>query len=153
MLDVIRKFFESNMLPKETEDDTHSLHLSCAALLYEVARMDFHVQGEELSVITQLIKEKFDLSPGEASQLLEAAEQETNNTASYHEFTSLINQRFSYEQKTRLIEMMWRVAYIDRRLDRYEEHLVRKIAELLYVSHVDFIQAKHRVQATLERQG
>ncbi len=147
MIEAIRKFFEANMLPAASEHDEHGLRLACAALLYEVARMDFKVQGAELDAVARLVQEKFGLAPDVAGDLLAAAEQEVHNAVSYHEFTSLINQRFSYEQKTRLVEMMWHVAFADHHLDKYEEHLIRKVADLLYISHVDFIQAKHRAQA------
>jgi uncharacterized tellurite resistance protein B-like protein len=42
----------------------------------------------------------------------------------------------------KLVENMWRVAFSDQKLDKYEEALIRKVADLIYVSHQDFIKTK-----------
>ncbi len=145
MIDAIKKFFESKILP-EPAGGEHALALACAALLYEVARMDFHVHDKELARLQQLLQIKFQLSPAETADLIAATQRQAEDTHSYYDFTRLINQRFSYERKIDLIEMMWQIALVDQTIDKYEEHLIRKVADLLYVSHVDFIQAKHRAQ-------
>ncbi len=78
--------------------------------------------------------------------MLELAEQAQREATSLFQFTDLIRDHYSYPQRVALIEAMWRIALADNRLDRYEEHLIRKVAELLYVSHRDFIGAKLHVQ-------
>ena len=78
---------------------------------------------------------------------MDLAADELDHAACMHEFTQLINQSFSAKQKIKVVEMLWRVAYADGKLDKYEEHFVRKIARLLYVRHTDFIKAKHRISA------
>ena len=72
-----------------------------------------------------------------------AAEQRTQAT-NYYQFTSLINNGFSHEQKITLIKLLWEVAFVDGELDIYEEHLVRKIADFPHVSHMDLIKTTHR---------
>jgi uncharacterized tellurite resistance protein B-like protein len=78
------------------------------------------------------------------------AEEAAHHATSDYEFTSLINKGFTPEQKVKVVEHLWEVAFADRELHKYEEHLVRRIADLLYVSHTDFIAAKHRVQLALQ---
>lgn len=147
MLDAIKKFFEEHINPgqdKGTALPEQALQLACAALMFEVSRMDFSVQQEEMDAMAELLEQRFELAPADVQELLTLARSEVQQASSYHEFTSLIHKHFSYEQKVRLIEMMWQVAFVDGRIDRYEEHLIRKVAELLYVKHVDFVAARHR---------
>ena len=92
------------------------------------------------------MREKFSLTGEEAVTLLDLAEQEARQAPDYFQFTSLINKQFTPEQKARVIEQMWTIAYADAKLSRYEEHLVRKIADLLYVPHATVIAAKIRAR-------
>ena len=80
------------------------------------------------------------------TSLQQLAEDEARQATSLYEFTRLINDHYDYAQKCALIENMWRVAFSDERLDKYEEHLIRRIAELIYVSHSDFIRTKLKVR-------
>jgi uncharacterized tellurite resistance protein B-like protein len=73
------------------------------------------------------------------------AEQQRKQATDYFQFTSLINKEYSLEQKVRLIESLWKIAFIDGVLDMNEEYLVRKIADLLHVPHTAFIMAKNRL--------
>jgi uncharacterized tellurite resistance protein B-like protein len=84
------------------------------------------------------------LSGETVAELLRCAERERADSTDYYQFTSLINGEYDGARKAELIELMWRIAYADDALHRYEEHLIRKIAELLYVPHSAFIAAKHR---------
>jgi len=84
--------------------------------------------------------------------LLQLAEEEIWKATGYYEFTSLINKGFTYEQKVKVIEHLWEVAFADAELDKYEEHMVRKIADLIHVEHKDFIDAKLRVKKKLSLQ-
>lgn len=149
MLTSIKSFFRQHISPSEDVDkdlSEHALHLACAALMFEVSRMDFSVQQEEIDTMARLLMECFSLPAQEVQDLTELARREVHEASSYHEFTSLIHQHFPYPQKVRVVEMMWQVAFADGSIDRYEEHLIRKVAELLYLEHVDFIAAKHRAR-------
>lgn len=148
MLKTIKRFFSEHIAtpaldPKGSE---HRLQLATAALLLEVARVDFKEQDEEFEAVRQAIGRAFALPSEETRALVRLAQEEAARSTSYYEFTSLIKDHFNPEQKAQVIELMWRVAYADGHMDMYEEHLIRKIAELLYVPHVDFIAAKHRAQ-------
>ncbi len=146
MLSQLREFFERNLNPPQKSDrsDEHALRLATAALLFEMARQDEKVRPEEVGAIANAVQRKFGLSQTETDELMALAEEEVRDSTDYYQFTSLINERFNPEQKVRVVEHLWEVARADGEVDRYEEHMVRKIAELLYVPHKDFIAAKLR---------
>lgn len=134
-----------------SETDEHALRLATAALLIEMTRADYEVKEEERRVVNKSIKSKFKLTQSETEELISLAEEEVDQAVSSHQFTALINKAFTPEQKVKIVEYLWRVAYADAELEKYEEHLVRKLADLLYVPHPDFIAAKHRAQEYMEK--
>lgn len=147
MLSAIKSFFETNMLQVEGKDSTeHSLKLATAALMVEMMRMDDHIHEDEETAMMTLVKEKFQLTDDETDELISLAKSELKNSTDYFQFTSLINKQFSYAEKTHIIELLWQLAYADNVLNKDEEYLVRKISELIYVSHSDFIAAKLKVR-------
>ena len=125
---------------REVED--RALELACAALMFEVARADFSVETTEQDAVTSLLTAQFNLSADEVSTITEAAIEQADAATCLFEFTRTLNELASAEQKRNLLAMMWRVAMADNALSRYEEHVIRKVADLLYVPHGDFIAAK-----------
>lgn len=149
MIGTIKQFFDKHLnLASESnqKDPDHILQLASAALLIEMTRVDNEVKQIEQETVTNAIRKTFQLSPAQTTALLELAEQEAKQSTCYYEFTSLINNAFSQEQKIKLVEQMWLVAFADNELEKHEEHLVRKISDLLYVSHKDFMAAKRRAR-------
>ena len=148
MLKAIKQFFESHIgqIDGQQENSEHRLQVATAALLVEIARADFHIEDQEVGQIAAALKAKFHLPVQEVEHLIELATQEAKQATSYYEFTSLINQEFSFEQKLKIVELMWQVAYADDYLQKYEEALIRKISDLLYIPHSDFIATKLRVK-------
>ena len=124
----------------EVED--RALELACAALMFEVARADFSVETTEQDAVTSLLTAQFNLSADEVFTITEAAIEQADAATCLFEFTRTLNELASAEQKRNLLAMMWRVAMADNDLSRYEEHVIRKVADLLYVPHGDFIAAK-----------
>jgi len=124
----------------EVED--RALELACAALMFEVARADFSVETTEQDAVTSLLTAQFSLSADEVSTITEAAVEQADAATCLFEFTRTLNELASAEQKRDLLAMMWRVAMADNEISRYEEHVIRKVADLLYVPHGDFIAAK-----------
>ena len=122
------------------------LELACAALMFEVARADFAVDEAEQRAVYDLLTVEFNLSPVEIDSVTEAAADKADAATCLFEFTRAINNLASVDQKRALIGMMWRVAMADNALSRYEEHLIRKVADLLYLPHADFIRAKQAAQ-------
>ena len=132
-----------------TEDETvgaRPLELACAALMFEVARADFAVDKAEQRAVYDSLTAEFNLSPEEIESVTEEAANKADAATCLFEFTRAVNELASVDQKRALIGMMWRVAMADNALSRYEEHLIRKVADLLYLPHADFIQAKQAAQ-------
>lgn len=154
MLAGIAKFFETYLSPsseRSAADDTPRLQLATAALLIELCKSDHDLHDDETATLLDILRRRFGLADGQLEELLQLATQEAREATSLYQFTSLFNARFSYEEKLALLRNLWEVAYADGRLDRYEEHLIRKVTELMYVSHSDFIRLKLEVRQALDR--
>lgn len=151
MIDQIRRFFDHYIQPSTDNEDVdrdHAMRCATAALMLEMTHMEAeHSAQLGRDLVAALVREDFGLSPEEAEALLACAEAERRDATDYFQFTRLINDHFTAEEKVSLIEALWRVAYADQRLSSLEEHLVRKVAELIYVPHSAFIGAKHRAEA------
>ncbi len=147
MLNAIKNFFEQNMSPDiASEDQEHQVRLATAALLVEMMNLDDKVLEAEQQATRKALKENFSLSDTETEELCRLAEDEVLNATDYYQFTKLIAEHFSQPQKIQVIELLWHVAYADNQLDSYEEHMVRRIADLIYVPHQDFIRTKLKIQ-------
>jgi uncharacterized tellurite resistance protein B-like protein len=109
--------------------------------------MNRKVAFKEQEAILSLIQQNFSLTLEQATTLIELAEQQRKQATDYFQFTSLINKRYSSDQKIQLIESLWKIAFIDGALDMHEEYLVRKIADLLSVPHATFIMIKNRIKS------
>lgn len=135
--------------PKTTDtvSDEYKLQLASAVLLIEVARADFVNDPDEQASIRAALQKRFELSEEELENLFLDATATGEDTASLHSFVRTINECCSDAEKAFLIEQMWRVAYVDGSLDKYEDYNIRKIADLLYVPHRTFIQTKQKVLA------
>lgn len=144
MLDTLR-----NLLIKytDTADTTaggedQALQLATATLLMEVARADMHISDVERQEIHRAIEARFGLSAETTRQITRAAEHEAEHSTSLYPFTRLINRECDHQDKLEIIRMLWQVVRADSDTDKHEEHLVRRIAELLHVPHREFIRAK-----------
>ena len=150
MLKNLRRFFDQNI--QSISGGQHAglperaLQLATASLLIEVSRADFHVNAQEKQAIVDAVQQMFSLTTQETHELVELAESEIEDATCLFEFTRLVNEHFDYSQKLKIVEMMWRVSYADLDKDKYEEHLIRKISELIHVSHHDFVRMRHQVE-------
>ncbi|HSG60108.1 MAG TPA: TerB family tellurite resistance protein [Pseudomonadales bacterium] len=125
----------------------HTIELAAACLLVELSRADMDSSADERIKMSAALGEMFTLSQDEIAELIAQAEGNADLATSTYEFTTVIKDHFDDTQRVALITALWRVAYADGVLDRYEEHFIRKVSDLLYVSHSDFIRAKHSVQS------
>ena len=154
MLQSIKRFFEERVAPEAAEaapeSREHGLQLAAAALMFEIVRADAEVKDEERMVVRAAIQGTFGLTKEESDELMRLAEEESREATSLYEFTHLIDDAFTPEQKKRVVELLWLVAFADGDKHAHEEHLVRKIAGLLHVPHPDFIDAKIRARAESE---
>jgi uncharacterized tellurite resistance protein B-like protein len=154
VLSSIRRFFQDNVAEpaaRSAPDRDHALRLAAAALLFEVVRADAQVNPEERTVMRTAIQSAFGISDAEAQELTRMAEEESRSASSLYQFTTLVDQGFSAEEKKRLVELLWMVSFADTVKHAEEEAIVRQIAGLLHVPHPDFIDAKRRAQTKTGR--
>ena len=145
MLKQIKRFFDQHLgADSLAQDPEHVLRLAVSALLLEMTYVDGEVWRKQRSAVEQAVRTCFDLTEEETAELLALAEAERAEATDYFQFTSLINRGYTPDQKEKLVETLWRVAYANEALHKYEEHLVRKIADLLHVPHRIFIAAQLR---------
>ena len=151
MLGSLKRLFEERVAPQvahsSPEAREHSLRLAAAALLFEVVRADATVKDEELTVMRAAVQGTFGLGREEAEELVRLAKEASRDAASLYEFTSLVDRELPFDDKKRLVELLWLVAFADAEKHAHEEHIVRQVAGLLHVPHPDFIDAKIRARA------
>ncbi|PZN35272.1 MAG: hypothetical protein DIU71_00455 [Proteobacteria bacterium] len=148
MLAAIKNFVQKHLAApaqESAEAAERRARLAAAALLVEVVRDDEGMDPAERTALLGSLNRKFGLEESEAAELVALAEAEARDATDLYQFTSQINRHFTPEQKILLIEELWRVAYADEFLHHNEEHLIRKVAELIHVPHSSFIAAKLRV--------
>lgn len=148
MLKKIQALFSAE--PSNETDDEAALHLAAAVLLIEVAKSDHTLRDAEIERLRGVLRREWGLAESDLSDLVHVAHDTADANASLHEQIALINGNFSAQQKLNLLRGLWEVAYANNELHHHEELLIRRLADLMYVSHTDFIRSKHRV---LEAKG
>ena len=133
----------SNTSPQDQE---HQLQLATAVLLVEVLRAEPTLDAAERATVVTALRNKFSLRDDEIAALIELAQDTAHTAYDYQRFTSQLNERFTQEQKIRVVEAMWQVAYADAHLDANENHVISKVAGLLHVTHGEYIAAKLRAK-------
>lgn len=137
-------------LARENEDPAareHALRVATALLLIEVAKADYADDFAENETMLASLKQFFALDDASAALLLEEARSTADQAVELQQFTRRLHEQLSVAEKHRVVEILWQVALADRRLDKHEDHLVRRIADLLYVSHSDLIRIRNRVRS------
>ena len=142
MLEKIKQFFMAELSLDESTNEHCQLQLASAALLIELSKADFKREPAEQRAIENALKKSFELSDQQIAELTNIAEEENSGATSLYPFTSLIKDNYSMSQRFELVKMLWQVAMADGEISKYEDHLIRKIAELIYLPHSEFIRAK-----------
>ncbi|WP_435212430.1 TerB family tellurite resistance protein [Luminiphilus sp. nBUS_16] len=141
---IIELFSASQAEPEAATNDARQL--ASAALLIEVAKADADFSDAERAALLKLLRSTFDLDDEGLTALESLAAERSSDAVSLHEFTRVIVNACEPEERCQLVGLMWQVAFSDDHLDKYEEHLIRKVADLLYVSHSDLMRMKHQAQ-------
>jgi uncharacterized tellurite resistance protein B-like protein len=132
---------------EQAEQDEHErVQLATCIILLEVAKSDDEFCSIEKTTITAILKKKFDISSEAVEELMEIAHRKREESVDLWEFTHLVNQNYTKEEKKKIVESAWRVIYADEKLDAYEDHLVHRLATLLQLDHSDLIEAKLKVK-------
>jgi uncharacterized tellurite resistance protein B-like protein len=144
MFNTLKKLFDEQIAGvAASEDHSQALALAVAALLVEISRADHEIHEHETAAICGAVAEVCDVAAEDIDALLGNAAGAVEEAVSLYEFTSTVNEHLTRDKKYELLLFLWRVAYADGRVDRYEEYYVRKIADLLHLSQREFIRAKH----------
>jgi len=149
MIDLVKKFFGKSTMdsPGDQEGEkSHDIRVATCALLIEMSNIDGEFSESEREGIISVLKKDYDLSDENAIALIEASNEELKGSIDLWQFTNLINQNYSMEEKLWIIETVWRIAYTDGKLDKHEDYLVHKLAKLLRLTHKQLIEAKLRVK-------
>ncbi len=131
---------------KSAADREAALRLATAVLMIDVARADQVFEESEFNSMLQLIESHFELTPEQAAELVNAAGEKVDDMVSLYEFTQLLHKHLDENEKARIVSLLWQIAYADSRLDKYEDALVLKISDLLYVSRGRVMRLKHDAQ-------
>jgi uncharacterized tellurite resistance protein B-like protein len=148
---MIRQFIsqvvDAISAPAKDEEDHQSrdaaLRSATAVLMLDVARSDHVFEESEFERVIGLVEKHFGMSPDDAAELVNAADEKAEELVSLHEFTQLLHNNLNEDEKARIVGLLWQVAYADGRLDKYEDSLVRKISDLLHVSRGRSMRLKH----------
>jgi uncharacterized tellurite resistance protein B-like protein len=153
MLDLVKRYFSNNNArtsASSTGANSHRILVAACALLLEMAAADGEFSADEQGVILSIIRNEYHVSDSEAAALIDAAQAQRKRSIDLWQFTNLINQNYSEEEKIRVMETVWKVIYADGRLDGHEDYLVHNLADLLRLSHSQLIEAKLRVKRSFE---
>ena len=133
---------------EEIEESSNILQLdrACAALLVEIAFADKDFDEREKESLKQSLLKSYAIDIETINEIINDAEKTVEESTSLYEYTRTVNDEFEYPQKLNLLENLWKIAYADETLDKYEEHLLRKISDLIHISHSDYINVKLRVR-------
>ena len=147
---LVKQFFQKDTASDKTEikeeNRTERIEVATCALLLEVANSDDEFSDVERDSIIQTLKRDFNLSDEYAEELLELSDKKRKESIDLWQFTHLINEHYSLEDKIKIIEMVWKVIYADGKLDKHEDHLAHKLSGLLRLDHKQLIDAKLKVR-------
>jgi len=149
MLRKLAAFFDGAFADRADDPAVreHALRVATALLLIEVAKADYAEDLAEDEAVLRSLRQFFALDDEAAALLLDEARSTADRAVELQQFTRRLHEQLSAAEKQRVVEMLWQVALADSRLDKHEDHLVRRIAELLYVSHSDLIRIRNRVRS------
>jgi uncharacterized tellurite resistance protein B-like protein len=145
MIERLKNLFAAPETGKK-EPDAHELAVAATALMVQLSRVDRDEDERELQIMLDCAIKAHQFSPEEAQSILKDAQSQADKATSLYEFTGQINEYLDQDAKQVVLENIWQVAFADGRIDKYEEHLIRRIAELLELNHREYILARHRAE-------
>ncbi|ALS98958.1 TerB family tellurite resistance protein [Lacimicrobium alkaliphilum] len=150
MITKLKSWLQDNLKQQPENDNALELDLATAVLYCEVIRADNELDKQEQDLMQSMLVSQFQISEQQARELIHSSGDEAKHAADLVSFTRLVNERCDAQQKNLILENLWQLAYADDHLDPHEEHIIRRIADLLYLPHSQFIQAKLKVQENLD---
>ena len=151
MLSKLNNLLSSIIPPSpDASRPQHTLQLALAVLLIEVMRSDAESAAEEQAAVLDILRKRFNLSDTEVAQLSVRAHQAALGANDLRQFTTIINRELPVPERIEIVEYLWQVAYADGKISAHENHLMRRLVDLLHIPHGDNIAAKMRVQGGAE---
>ena len=148
MIDVVKRFFNktaTKVSEAASGDAEHDIRVATCALFVEMARIDEKFTEAEMNTILSILRERYGLSAEHADALIAEAERELEQSVDLWQFARLINENYSNEEKIEIIEALWRIVYVDGKMDQYEHYLMNKLQNLLRLTHEQLIAAKLKI--------
>lgn len=143
MLTKLKLFFDSLNAPAaDNTNQALSLEIACAVLLYEVMRADGEFAEQEKQQLDLILQQQFSLDEQALIEINVQAQQLSESATDFFRFTSKINQYYDLEAKKKIVTLLWQVAYADGELASIEEHIIRRISDLLHLNHQEYIVTK-----------
>ena len=149
-MDIITSFLDRFKSPNKNDDKSYSTEtfenkaiLAICILMIEVSRSDDKFDDLEKDKILSILKSKYSLDETQLETIMKIANQKNEDMISLYEWTTIINSTYQYDERVKILRSLWEVAHADNVIDKYEDYTIRKIADLIYVKHADFIKAKH----------
>lgn len=152
MIGRLKKFFGQSSDSGGTKADRnpeHDIRVAVCALFVEIGRIDDTFTADELDSVLDILKTKYGLSAADADALIEEATRELDDSLDLWQFAKMINANYSNAEKMEIVELMWRVVYVDGKMNDYEHYLMGKLKNLLRISHKDLIDAKLKVSRSI----
>ena len=147
-MDLLKKFFaktSDDATAAESVRTSRDVRIATCALLLEIANIDGRFSESEKKSVVEILQDSYQLSAEHATALMKAADEQLEKSIDLWHFAKLINENYSTEEKIRIIEMVWQIIYTDGKLDKHEDYLAHKLANLLRLSHEQLIEAKLKV--------
>ena len=149
-MDIISSLLDRFKSPNKKDDKSMSTEtfenkaiLAICILMIEVSKSDDEFDDVERDKILKILQSKYNLDENQLETLMIIANQKNEDMISLYEWTSIINSTYQYDERVKILQSLWQVAHADNIIDKYEDYTIRKIADLIYVKHADFIKAKH----------
>lgn len=148
MINLVKQFFGKTISTdsdQKKKEESHDIRIATCALLLEMANIDGEFSEEEQENIISMLKKNFQLSDEYTAELIKSSQKELKGSIDLWQFTNLINQNYSRDEKIYIVEMIWEVVYADGKLDKHEDYLIHKLGKLLRLSHKELINAKVKI--------
>ena len=149
-MDIITSLLDRFKSPNTKDDESISTEnfgsdaiLAICILMIEVSRSDDKFDEVERDKILSILKSKYNLNENQLETIMKIANRKNEDMISLYEWTTIINNTYQYDERVKILRLLWEVAHADNVIDKYEDYTIRKIADLIYVKHSDFIKTKH----------
>jgi uncharacterized tellurite resistance protein B-like protein len=156
MLNSLRKLLfngeqddQQKSFSDKSKGKEHKLEIATCALFIELAKADGDFSEQERDFIISMMKKCFNLDESEVNIIFELAEQKVDKSISIYEFTSELNNQFTQAEKESVIKNLWRLIYTDKKLNAYEDSLIKKIGLTMNLEHKQIIDLKLLVKKEL----